>query len=276
MKRLFILPGLLLFLMSFTLLSDNSSSTEGVDYAEVGQDNFTKGEKLTYKVHYGFLNAGEATMEVHPKLYKVNNRVCYKATVFGKSTGAFDMMLRIRDTWGAYIDSGAIIPQRSFRNIEEGKYRLKETVNFNYASKRAEFEWDRKGDISRDTFEIHSKIQDIVSGYFYLRTLNYNKLSMGDTIKVDAIFEDKVYDFQLKYMGKGVVSTKFGKIDGILLTPIMPENTLFKGGESIRFWMSDDKNKIPVKIEADMFLGAVAMDLTSYEGLKHPIQFRKK
>ncbi|WMJ73222.1 DUF3108 domain-containing protein [Cytophagaceae bacterium ABcell3] len=274
MKRLFLLPGLLFILMSFTVTSDLPENT--FDYQDVEQKNFAQGEVLKYKVHYGIIKAGEATMELSPKLYKVNDRVCYKATVFGRSTGAFDLMLRIRDTWGSYIDSDALVPQRSFRNIEEGKYRYKETVNYDHAGKRVEIEADKKGTIVHDTLEIKPSVQDMVSGYYYLRTLDFDSYETGDTLTVDAFFEDKLYDFKLKYMGKGEVSTKFGKVDGILLTPIMPDNDLFKGGESIKFWVTDDKNRIPIKIEAELFLGSVAMDLEKYEGLRHPVNFRKK
>ena len=54
----------------------------------------------------------------------------------------------------------------------------------------------------------------------------------------------------------------------------MEKNGLFEDGNSIRFWLSDDKNKIPVRIEADMFVGKVAVDLKDYKGLKYPIEFK--
>jgi hypothetical protein len=241
-----------------------------------GADMFRQGEKLEYRVHYGFINAGEATIQVHPELYKVNNKMCYKATCFGRSSGAFDLALKIRDTWGSYMDTSELLPQRSYRDITEGNYKLKEGVYFNHPKGIADAERERKGEKTKYTYEVPFGVQDIVSGFFFLRKIDYNTLKVGDTIKMDAFFEDKLYDFQIKYLGKCKLNTKFGNISSIQLTPIMPGNDLFNGENSIRVWLSDDKNKIPLKIEADMFVGAVEIDLKSYQGLKNPINFKKR
>jgi hypothetical protein len=100
-------------------------------------------------------------------------------------------------------------------------------------------------------------------------------MKVGDTIKLKAFFEDKLYDFKIKYLGKVKLNTKFGSIQSIKLTPIMPDNDLFDGENSIRVYLSDDKNKVPLKIQADMFVGAVEVDLKSYSGLRHTINFKK-
>jgi hypothetical protein len=263
----FLVPALLFVIFGFSF----------GDQGRVYEKNvFGCGEKLEFRVHYGFINAGEAAIEVYPQMYKVNNRVCYKAGVTGRSVGAFDLALRIRDQWVTYMDTCTTSPQKFYRDVEEGKYRLKEYVHYNYNTGIATVDREGKNgkDKNRKEYSIPKDVQDIVSGFYFLRTINFNKMKVGDTIKTAAFFEDKVYDFQVKFMGKGTVDTKFGEIAAIKLSPIMPDNKLFEGGNSIRMWISDDKNKIPVKIEADMFVGAVEMDLKSYQGLRHPITFK--
>jgi hypothetical protein len=74
---------------------------------------------------------------------------------------------------------------------------------------------------------------------------------------------------RVKYRGKGMVKTKFGKIRAFKITPMMPKNKLFDGEESIRIWVSDDANKIPVKVEVDLFVGAIELDIRNYRNLKH-------
>lgn len=236
---------------------------------------FSQGEKLEYRVHYGFMNAGEATVQVHPELYIINNRICYKATCFGKSVGAFDLVTKIRDTWGTYMDTVTLMPQRCYRDITEGRYKLKEGVNFYHDKGVADAERERKGKTTKTTYTVPFGVQDIISGFFYLRKVDYNKMKVGDTVKIKAFFEDQNYDFNVKYLGKSTIATKFGKISAIKLTPIMPNNQLFNGENSIRVWLSDDRNKIPVKMEADMFVGAVEVELKSYSGLRNPINFKK-
>jgi hypothetical protein len=263
-----IIPAMLFVTFGFTFHDQENVYDKNV---------FGCGEKLEFRVHYGFINAGEATIQVYPQMYKVNNLVCYKAGVSGRSVGAFDLALHIRDEWVTYMDTSTPSPQKFYRDVEEGKYRLKEFVHYNYSNNIATVDREGKNgkDKSRKEYDITKDVQDIVSGFYFLRTLNFNRMKIGDTISTSAFFEDKMYNFQIKYLGKGIVDTKFGDISAIKLSPIMPDNKLFEGGNSIRMWLSDDKNKIPVKIEADMFVGAVEMDLKSYHGLRYPITFKE-
>jgi hypothetical protein len=233
-------------------------------------------EILEYRLHYGFITAGEARIEMHPQLYTVNNKVCYKATIFGRSTGAFGVAMKINDTWGTYIDTATNIPQRNYRDLTEGNYRLKEYVQFDHKAKKVSVERSGADGVKEEfKYDIPGYVQDLVSGAYYLRTVDFNKLDIGQTVTISAFFEDQVYQFTVRYQGKEKIKSEFGKINAIRLTPVMPENEVFDGGNSISVWISDDKNKIPIRMEAQMFVGKVAVDLKHYQGLKNPIQFGK-
>lgn len=269
MKRFIILSIILLTVASFTYESQAPQSTD-VAYGPK--------EALKYRLHYGFISAGEARIEVDPTLYMINNKVCYKTAVIGITTGTFDLAMHVRDQWTSYIDTATKIPQRSLRDIEEGNYRLKEMVMFDYVNKKANVIRESGKELERSTasYTISSNLQDIVSGAYYLRTLDYSKMAVGTNINLQAFFEDKLFDFTVRYAGKERVKTSHGYINAIKIQPVMPDNELFDGGNSIRMWLSDDGNKIPVKIEADLFIGKVEVDLKSFSGLKHPIVFTKK
>lgn len=239
-------------------------------YRRVHNESFTAGEQLEYRAHYGFLNIGEGIVEVSPSLYRVNNRVCYRVNVFGRTAGTFDIGYKVRDTWRSYIDTSALIPQHFYVNIQENKYRKEEHVYFDHMKKTVRSE--EKNQETKE-FKIPDNVQDLISGYYFLRTINFNKLREGDTIRLAAFFDDEFYDFKVKYRGKGEVKTKFGTIKAIQITPVMPPNQLFKDENSIRVWISDDLNKIPIKVEADMFVGAIELDLKKFKGLKHDLNF---
>ncbi|MCC9165931.1 DUF3108 domain-containing protein [Pontibacter harenae] len=233
-------------------------------------ESFTTGEVLKYKVHYGIITAAEAVIDTSPTIYYVNNRPCYRATVHGKSNSSFDFFLRIRDTWQSYIDTAALIPQRSFRNIEEGKYRKKETATFNHYNNTVLVETQKKSkDKTFENFKVPADVQDIVSGFYYLRTLDYQKYRIGDVIKVKGFFDDEVFNMDVTYKGRATVSTLAGDIKAIKLVPKMPSNKLFNGEDAIIVYLSDDKNKIPVLIQAQMFVGSVKVDLYEYKNLRH-------
>lgn len=241
-------------------------------YRIVENESFGPGEILEYRVHYGFINAGEGIVKVSNQIHKINDRPCFEVTAYGKSVGAFDWIVKIRDTWKSYVDTSALIPHRFQTDLQEGKYKKQETVYFNYAGKTIRSE--EKNDVSKE-FDMPTNIQDIISGYCYMRIIDFNTLHIGDVVPIPAFFDDKVYDFKVKYRGKEEISTKYGKIRCIKITPVMPKNEMFDGESSIRVWITDDKNRIPVKIEADMFVGAVEMELKNYKGLKHKIVFKK-
>ncbi|SHK34325.1 Protein of unknown function [Hymenobacter psychrotolerans DSM 18569] len=233
--------------------------------------SFTSGEVLQYKVHYGLINAAEATIEVDNSLHRINDRLCYKATVTGRTTGSFDFFLRIRDTWRSYIDTTSIVPQKFFRNIEENNYRKKETVDFDHARDMAEVEkrGRDKNDVKRGSYKVPDNVQDLVSGFYYLRTLNYDQRRVGEVIRVQGFFDEEVFTMEVTYRGRETVQTKAGAIRAIRLVPKMPSNKLFKGENAISVYLSDDRNKVPVLIQAEMFVGAVKVDMYKYHGLKN-------
>ncbi|MCC9137210.1 DUF3108 domain-containing protein [Pontibacter silvestris] len=236
----------------------------------IPNESFSAGEILKYKVHYGPITAAEAVIDVAPQLHQVNNRPCYRATVYGKTTGSFDLFLKVRDTWQSYIDTSALVPQRFFQNIEEGNYRKRETVDFNHYNNTAFVEKKKKSRAKETgSYKVPDNVQDIVSGFYYLRTLNYDRMRVGDKIKVQGFFDQETFNMEVVYKGRETVSTKAGDIRSIKLEPKMPSNKLFKGENAITVYLSDDNNKIPVLIKAEMFVGSLKVNLYEYKNLKH-------
>ncbi|GAA4433326.1 hypothetical protein GCM10023188_22630 [Pontibacter saemangeumensis] len=262
MKKFF--PGLLILTLILAAFATKDRMRS------IPNESFSSGEVLKYKVHYGPITAAEAVIDIAPNLHRINDRPCYRATVTGKTNSSFDLFIRIRDTWQSYIDTAAIVPQRSFRNIEEGNYRKRETVDFDHYQNTAFVEKKKKNKPKHtENFKVPDNAQDIVSGFYYLRTFDYDKMRVGDKINVRGFFDEESFDMQVTYKGREVVSTKAGDIRAIKLVPRMPNNKLFKGEDAITVYLSDDKNKIPVLIQAEMFVGSVNVNLYEYKNLKH-------
>ncbi|WP_394345647.1 DUF3108 domain-containing protein [Arundinibacter roseus] len=240
-------------------------------YRRVPNNSFGKGERLEYRVHYGFINAAEAKVEVSNSIVKVNNRPCYRVNVTGRTVGAFDLVSRVRDQWRSYIDTSAILPQMFYRNIQENSYRKEETLTFNHGSDVVYAE--EKGE--KKSYKVPDNIHDVISGYYFLRTINFDKISEGQIVELPTFFSDEVFPMRVRYRGKEVIKTKFGRMKVLKLNPVMPENKLFKGENSIRIWVSDDENKVPVKAEVDLWIGALEMDLKSYRGLRNEFIIQK-
>ncbi len=229
--------------------------------------SFGTGEKVEYRVHYGFINAAEAKVEIAKSVTIVNNRPCYKINVTGRTVGAFDLISRVRDTWRSYVDTTAILPHVFYQSIQENKYRKEETIVFNH---------DRDQAVSTvkeasKTYPVPNNIHDIISGYFFLRTLNFEKIAEGEVIEVPTFFDGEVYKLRVRYVGKDVIKTKFGKTRVLRLNPLIPDNKLFKGEGAMKLWVSDDSNRIPLKVQVELVIGSLEMDLKSYKGVKKEI-----
>jgi len=237
----------------------------------IPQNSFGRGEVIRYTVHYGLINGGVATVETANTLERVNDRPCYKATVSGRTTGSLDFFLRIRDQWRSYIDTTSILPLRSQRDIAENKYRKKETVYFDHVHDMVEVQDHDKDEPKRTTMKIVDNSVDMVSGFYYLRTLNFDKMRVGDAVKVPGFLDGENFMLDVVYKGRETVETKAGNFRTHKLVPKLPNNKLFRGENAIAVYFSDDKNKIPVLFVAEMFVGSVKVDMVKYQGLKHPL-----
>ncbi|WP_345222116.1 DUF3108 domain-containing protein [Hymenobacter koreensis] len=264
-RWLLLTPALLLS----TALGLTAFTPTGAEQRAIRNESFGRGEEIRYKVHYGLLTAGEAVIEVSNEIQRINDRPCFKATVTGRTNGSVDLFMKVRDTWRSYIDTTSILPQKFFRNIEENNYRKKETIDFDHLRDVAEVESKKKGkDVKKSTHKVPDNVQDLVSGFYFLRTLDYSNRKVGEQIKVQGFFDDEVFDMTVTYKGRQNVDTKAGVIRAIRLTPRMPSNKLFRGEDAISVYLSDDRNKIPVLFEAEMFVGSVKIDMYKYSGLK--------
>lgn len=225
---------------------------------------FGAGERVEYRIHYGIINAAEARVDIAKNLSVINGKPCYRINVFGRTTGAFDVFTKVRDTWRSFVDTTNLEPQQFYRNIRENNYRKEETTYFDRKAHKATSK-------TKDTTRVYSvpyNVHDIISGYYYLRTVDFNYRTEGDIIEVPVFLSDETIRMKVKYAGREVVKTKYGRIKVFKLHPLMPNNKLFKGENSIRIWVSDDENKVPIKIEVDLFIGALAMDIKHYAGLQ--------
>ena len=111
----------------------------------------------------------------------------------------------------------------------------------------------------------------MIGGFLILRTMDLSATKVGDTLQIKGFFEDTFYNLKIIYKGKDVIKTKVGKFRALRMVPIMPDNKIFDGENSVTAWFSDDRNRMPIKISAQMFIGSAGVELTSYSGLRNPV-----
>ena len=230
------------------------------------EDAFQTGEWFKFRVHYGLINAGYATLEVQDGV--INNKKVYHVIGKGYSTGMSRFFFKVDDLYESYFDKVTGNPYKYIRKIDEGGYTKNQEGFFNQASDRVLVkDFENK---TEKTFVITNNTQDIVSTFYYLR--NYptiNKLKVGESVSIDMFFDEETTKFKLKFIGREDLDTKFGVIPTMIFRPLVQSGRVFKEKEALTVWISDDDNKIPVRIQANLTVGSIKADLDGFKGLKN-------
>jgi len=240
---------------------------QGIMCAQNIHEAFKPGEWLKFRIHYGFLNASYATL--HVKTDSVGETPVYHVVGRGKTTGFASIFFKVDDTYESYFDMENGKPYRFIRKVDEGGYTKDIEINFDYQRKEALLD-DKKND-KKFNFDLGEGIQDLVSGFYYLRN-NYRveDLEIGKSIQLNMLYDDDgIFKFKLKYLGKDTLRTKFGKVECLKFRPYVQSGRVFKEQESLTLWVSNDLNKIPIRIKADLAVGSLKADLDGYNGLRH-------
>lgn len=252
MRHSFILAGLLILMLSADVLAQK-------EFREHKNTAFKLGEVLTYRVHYGFIDAGEARLEVLPEMKSFGTRPCYHVVGTGVSVGAFDWFFKVRDRYESYVDSQSIMPWYFVRRVDEGGYKISQNVTFNHYKNVVVSE--------KSTLTMPEYLQDLMSAFYYARTVDFSSLKIGDIVPIKAWLDDALIPLDVKFVGREKIKTKFGTINCIVLHPALQQGRVFKDTEDMTLWISDDQNKIPIRAQANILVGSIKMDLKNYQGL---------
>lgn len=227
---------------------------------------YQEGEWFKFRVHYGLITAGYATLKVENGTYK--EKSVYHVKGFGETTGFSRFFFKVEDYYESYIDKDTNLPYKFVRKINEGGHTKDKTIDFDQENRMA-YIFNRKHN-KRKTVSTTVEVQDMVSAFYFLRnTLDTSQLKVGDETGLTMFFDSENYPFKLRYLGKEIIRTKFGKIRCLKFRPLVESGRVFKESESLTVWVSDDDNKAPIRIKASLAVGSLKVDLDSFKGLKH-------
>lgn len=240
-------------------------------YSQI-ERSFLSGEWFKFRIHYGFVNAGYATLEVKDSF--INNEKVFHVIGKGHSTGVTRFFFKVDDLYESYIDIETSVPFQFVRKINEGGYTKNQEGFFSHQKNKIVVK-DYKNNTEK-TFSIPKNTQDILSSFYYLRNFpNVDKIKPGESVAIDLFFDDETTKFKLKFIGRDNIKTKFGIISSMIFKPYVQSGRVFKEQESLTVWISDDANRIPLRIQASLVVGSIKADLESYKGLKYPFKIRK-
>lgn len=227
---------------------------------------FNPGEKIIYKVVYNWnslwLNAGEVSFTVSDAVYGSDK--VYHVVGDGTTYKSYDWFYKVRDTYETYIEQSTMKPLKFIRNVNEGGYTIYNNVTFKHAEGKA---ISTKGE-----YKIPDCTQDVLSAVYYARNIDFNQYKVNDTIPLNLFLDDSLYHVYIRYLGKEVLKTKTGEYNCIKFKPLLINGTMFRGGEKMTVWVTDDDNKIPVLVESPIVVGFIRAELYKADGLRSPMK----
>lgn len=251
---------LFLLLMMFSVSLKAQSSFCGLTNI-----SFNDKEWINYKVYYnvGFIwiSAGEANFKTKKEILK--GRSVFHVIGTGSTYPSYDYFFKVRDDYQTWIDEETLLPLRFKRKVREGSYAYDNQVEFDHSN--------RKATSKNGVYKIPNCIQDVISAIYYARNIDYSTFKVGDKIPFDMFLDDEIFPLYIKYLGKETITTKYGTFNTIKIAPLLINGTLFKGGEDMVLYVSDDKNHIPVRISTPIIVGSIKADMMQFENLRYPL-----
>ena len=213
----------LFLLLLFITVSFNTQKPEAYD----------TGEWFKFRIHYGFINAGYATLELKEAVR--DNKKVYHAIGKGYTVGMSRFFFKVDDNYESYFDKATNKPYQFVRKIDEGGYTKNQEGFFNQATNKILVKNYKNN--TEKTFSVTENVQDIVSTFYFLRNHpNIDKLKPGESIVVDMFFDDETTKFKLKFIGREDITTKFGTVSTMVFKPSVQTGRVFKEKESLTPW----------------------------------------
>lgn len=234
---------------------------------------FTEGEELNYEGYYNWgmiwVKAGKVNFTTRRLRYR--GRDSYHVRAVGVSCSGWDWFFKLRDTFEVYNDAEKLVPLSFSRIVNEGARSARYDYDFDYLTNTiySNVKIGKKVEYS-GIQEFTPGVMDMLSFAWYVRNLDYSKYSKGEKIKVPLIISNKVYDLYVRYKGIETIETRGGtEIECHKFSPMLIKGSMFRGGEDMTVWVSNDANRVPIMAEAKVIIGSVKGILSSYKGLKY-------
>ncbi len=232
------------------------------------------GENLQYRIHLGFINAAEATIKSSPEISTIGHQTVRKVEIEGKTTGVLELLSPLRDYWSAQLDTESLFPLKTEMRKREGRYRKQETVLYQMDKGFAKITSPQNKPVT-STISGPKDLLDLISAYYFLRSKPVSDKKPGSRWSAQVLVDSKIYELVLVVRAKETIETESGKRASIKTNILLPKNNLFKEEDAIRLWISDDAYQVPLKVQVNLKIGFLTIDLIDYTILGKKIYFPK-
>jgi len=229
---------------------------------------FTSGERVTYRAVYnwGFIwiNAGDVVFTIKDTTF--NGQDCFHFVSEGWSLKQYDWFYKVRDRFESIASKDSLKPYWFLRNTNEGGYIAYNEYNFDYSSSKLNlftYTSDRKA--KKESLNLKPRTFDVLTAIYFCRNLEFDKFTINQKVPLTMAIDNEVFDLYIRYLGKETITLHEGNTYNTQKFSVMlVKGTIFKGGEDLFVWLTDDSKRIPVLVEAKILVGSVKAVLVNF------------
>lgn len=242
---------------------------------EIKNNNFQEGEVLLYDMYfkYGILytKAGSSSLSINNSMY--NGKNVYQATLIGRSSGFAKSIISVSDTINAYMTKD-IVPLAYTKDAHEGKDHTIERATYTYhpdGKVSVRNINNRNGKLRYDTLHVaNSCMYDVLSILYYARTLDYDNMVKGDKATVSFFAGRRKVTMDIEHHGIENMKANDGReYNCIKLVMMMNADAFADKDEAMKVFITNDLNRIPVRIDSKLKIGSTRVILKEYKGQRN-------
>jgi hypothetical protein len=214
-------------------------------------------EELKYNLRYSIFRGGEATLKEIDTIYQGKKAVHFHLE--GNTVGLADKLFSVHDIYESIVDPQTFLPYMAIRNVKEKNYRYYNKVYF-FNENDSIYSTRNGGE------KVPHNLVDFLTAFFYLRNNDYlDRLDVGEEFTIPVHHADDHFMMKCKYMGTETIHSGLGKVKCHVISPRVEKGKILKRSDGLKFYITQDKARIPLLLEFDMKVGALKCELDSYK-----------
>ena len=243
--------------------------------AQCGIENkaFGSGEFLTYDLYFNWkfvwVNVGSASMSTTKSKYK--GKDAYRSSLVTRSSSKYDKIFMLRDTLLSYTDM-SLSPLYFRKGAREGDRYYVDEIWYSYPKNTCHLKQHRienSGEHVWKESKYKDCIYDMMSIFLRARNFDASKMKVGENIPMPISDAKRLSNSWLKYQGKETFEMEESKQKFRCLVFSFIEREDGENHELIRFYVTDDANHIPVRLDMFLSFGSAKAFLKGYKGVRN-------
>jgi len=268
-KKVMVRSLLLFYLLTYLSLSAS---------AQCGIKNtaFKSGEFVSYDLYFNWkfvwMKVGTASMSTVQISYQGQD--AFRCSLTTRGNSKLDNLFIMRDTLLSYTDSN-LTPLYYRKGAREGKRYYVDEFWYTYPNGNCHLHQHQitsRGEHLDRESEYKDCIYDMMSVYLRARNFDASKLKKGDNIPLPIADGVGIVNSWLKFNGTTTLKMKNSGDKYRCLVFSFIERLKGKNHELIRFYITDDKNHLPVRLDMFLSFGSAKAYLTGFKGLRNPME----